>query len=134
MNLVDNDESHEVGVTRVRGFTGNDIPLFRGGDNDLRFRDLLLRQLRITSQFSDFDAEVLESVRECVDLLLDKSLHGRNVDDLKSVPVNVASVGITELRDGSEDGESGTIGLSSQLVPKEKETVSLPFQHQLEHR
>ena len=52
-------------------------------------------------------------MRECVDLLLHQCLHGRNVDDLERVPVNVAGFGVTELRDRSKDSKGSTVGLSS---------------------
>ena len=63
MDLVDNNEARNVGVTR------DSIPFLRSGDNDLGFGDLL-RHLGITSELADFDGENLQALGKIADHLL----------------------------------------------------------------
>ena len=55
MNLVNNDQSNKVGVTSIGRFTRDDIPFLWCRNDDLSLRDLLLGQLRVTSQLADLD-------------------------------------------------------------------------------
>ena len=56
VDFVDDDESDEVGVTHIRALASDDIPFFRGSDDDLCFRNLLFRHLRVSGQLSDLNA------------------------------------------------------------------------------
>jgi hypothetical protein len=70
VDLVNDDEADEVGVARVGGLAGDDVPLLRGRDNDLGLGDLLLGELRVTSQLGDLDVEGAETLGEGSNLLL----------------------------------------------------------------
>lgn len=111
MDLVDDDEANEIGVRGLGVFAGDDIVLLGGGDDDLGLGDLLLGELGVTGQLADADAEVAKSLLERSNLLLDESLHGRNVDNFERVEVNDASLLVSEAVDRSEDGEDGDVGL-----------------------
>lgn len=50
------DEAHQLGIGALPSLAGDDVPFFRGADDDLRSIDLLLTQLVVSSQFGHVDA------------------------------------------------------------------------------
>jgi hypothetical protein len=83
---------------------------------------LLLGELRVSGELGNADVECGETLAESGDLLLDKSLHGRDVDDFEGVAVDIAGGGVSILADGPEDGKCGAVGL---------ELVSEKSQHRI---
>lgn len=94
----------------------------------MRFRDLLLCQLAIASQFCDANTKGRETLGKRVNLFLNKSLHGRHVDNLKGVLVNETSGLVAELGDRSKNGQGGTVGLRTKLISGTRQwNVTLTF-------
>ena len=57
VDLVDNDQSDKIRVAGIGRLSSDDIPFFRCRDDNLGLRDLLLRELTVTSQLSNSNVE-----------------------------------------------------------------------------
>ncbi|KJR89206.1 uncharacterized protein SPSK_05806 [Sporothrix schenckii 1099-18] len=113
VNLVNDNQAHEVGIRQVGGFARDDIPLLGRRHNDLGLGDLLLGELAVASQLADADAKGLEPLAKVADLLLDEGLERRNVDNLERVEVDLARLRVAVVVDGAQDGQHGHVGLAA---------------------
>mmetsp|Transcript_29704 Transcript_29704/g.63180 ORF Transcript_29704/g.63180 Transcript_29704/m.63180 type:complete len:350 (-) Transcript_29704:240-1289(-) len=85
VDLIDDDQADELRVgTLVAGLPRDDVPLLRGGDDDLCLVDLRLCEIDVAAELADDDAVALQALRETRHHLLHKGLHGRHVDNLES--------------------------------------------------
>ena len=112
MNLVYNDQAHEICIAGVGSFASDDIVLFRRRDDDLRLRDLLLGELTVTSKLCNLDIVWCEPLPKIANLLLYESFQGRNVYDLKVVEVNFSRFWVAILADLAKHSKHGNVGLA----------------------
>lgn len=69
VHFVENDQTYQLGERSFAAFACDDVPLFRRADDQLRFVDLLARELMVTGQFSDFQTERVQALNEQMILL-----------------------------------------------------------------
>ena len=62
VNLVDDDQLHQLSVGPLSTLAGYDIPLLRSANQNLGGLDLLPGQLVVSRQFGHFDAVRLQSL------------------------------------------------------------------------
>ena len=111
VNLVDDEQTNQLRVGPVAGLAGDDIPLLRGGDDDLRVVNLGPAQGDVTGELPDVDPVRLEAVAEVTHHLRHERLHGRHVDNLERGCVD-ATVGPAVQANLVEDGEHRHVGLT----------------------
>lgn len=104
VDLIDDDETHKVGVTGVGLLAGNNIPLLRRRDNDLGLSNLLLCNLGVPCELADFDTKDLEALGKVSNHFLHEGLHRGDVNALVSVMVELACFLVTMFGDLVEDG------------------------------
>ena len=92
MYLINYDELDEIDVRPLAALPCDDVPLLRRCDDDVGFFDLLLGEMNISCQFSNFDAETFKPALEIADNLGDQSFHGSDVDDLELMKIVVDSL------------------------------------------
>ena len=91
VDLVDDDQAHELRVRAVAALARDDVPLLRRRDDDLRRLDLRDRQRLVARQLADLHAVRREALAEVEHDLLHEGLHRRDVDDLERVEVDAAA-------------------------------------------
>mmetsp|Transcript_8751 Transcript_8751/g.28800 ORF Transcript_8751/g.28800 Transcript_8751/m.28800 type:complete len:206 (+) Transcript_8751:4765-5382(+) len=112
MDLVDDDEAHELRVRAVAALASDDVPLLGSRHDDLRLRDLLVRQRLVAGELAHDHAELLQAFGEVQDALLDQSLHRRHVDNLKGRSVDLARLRVAVRGHGVEHAEHSAIRLA----------------------
>ena len=83
VNLVDDQQSHQLGVRPVSRLASDDIPLLRGGDDHLRVVDLRAGQRHVAGELADVDAVGLQPRSEVAHHLRNQRLHGSDVHNLE---------------------------------------------------
>ena len=91
VDLVDDDQAHELRVRAVAALARDDVPLLRRRDDDLGRLDLRDRQRLVARQLADLHAVRREALAEVEHDLLHEGLHRRDVDDLERVEVDAAA-------------------------------------------
>jgi len=112
MDLIKDDESHQLGVRPLPTFPCDDVPLFRSADNHLGLVYLLLGQLTVSSQLVHHQSILSKPLTKIARHLGTERLHWCNVDDLELVNIDGAIV-IDVLANLMQHGEQGHVGLSS---------------------
>ena len=71
MDLIDNYQLDQVDIGTLTRLPSDNVPFLGSGHDDLRLFDLLLRQMRVTRQFSDLNPVLNQSLLKVADYLGD---------------------------------------------------------------
>lgn len=117
VDLVHDDQPHELRVGTLAGLARHDVPLFRRRHDDLRLGDLGARQLLVAAQLAHDEVvrARAEPLGKVAHHFLHQRLHGRDVDYLEALlerrrvdlPVRA-----NELGDLVQHAQHGHVGLA----------------------
>ena len=79
-HLIENEQSNKT--DEIIAFACDDVPFFRGRDDDMGLLDFALAQLHVAGQLHHFQAQEAQRPGELCDDLLGQRLHWGNVYNL----------------------------------------------------
>mmetsp|Transcript_3106 Transcript_3106/g.7163 ORF Transcript_3106/g.7163 Transcript_3106/m.7163 type:complete len:711 (-) Transcript_3106:35-2167(-) len=111
MDLVDDEQAHQLRVRAVAGLARDDVPLLGSRHDHLRVLDLLAAHRHVSRQLAHVHSEGLEACAQVAHHLRHQRLHGSHVHNLKRREVQ-APVGLAVEPQLVEDGKHRDVGLA----------------------
>jgi hypothetical protein len=111
VDLVNDDEADEVGVARVGGLAGDDVPLLGVVTMIWVSEICCLVSCESPVNSATLMSRALKRLVKAATCSC-KRLHRRNVDDLERVAVDDTSLGVAGLLDRAQHGEGSTVCLA----------------------